>query len=221
MQRRNRSLMAAIGLIAALCLANVSLAQEQPSKQKQKQRQSQGPASRRSGRVKMEQIQVASPDGKVKLTIAPNAERLTFTVTLGDKTVIEPSALVMKVDDYDLSSGVVLGRVEPYEINESYPWHGAHSTAMNHCNGVRIPLQHDLSFINYVLEIRVFNDGVAFRHVVPGDEGASRVPDEYSTFVHSGRLRRSGTMTLAGIMSLRIIRMTFPSSRPASGRDRR
>ena len=181
MQRRNGWIVVAVGLIAALCLADVSLAQEQPGKQKQ--RQKQGQTSRRSQRVKMEQIQVASPDGKVKLTIAPNAERLTFTVTLGDKTLIEPSALVMKVDDYDLSSGVVLGKVERYEINESYPWHGAHSTAVNHCNGVRIPLQHDLSFINYVLEVRVFNDGVAFRHVIPGDEGASRVPDEYTTFI--------------------------------------
>ncbi|MCX5644229.1 MAG: glycoside hydrolase family 97 N-terminal domain-containing protein [Phycisphaerae bacterium] len=181
MQRRNGWIVAAVGLIAALCLADVNLGQEQPSKQKQ--RQKQGQTSRRSQRVKMEQIQVASPDGKVKLTIGPNAERLTFMVTLGDKIVIEPSILVMKVDDYDLSSGVVLGKVERYEINESYPWHGAHSTAVNHCNGVRIALQHDLSFINYMLEVRVFNDGVAFRHVIPGDEGASRVPDEYTTFI--------------------------------------
>ena len=179
--RRYGGVVATIGLIVALCLVESSLTQEQPSRQKQ--RQSQGQTSRRSQRVKTEQIQVASPDGKVKLTIGPNAERLTFTVTLGDKIVIEPSTLVMKVDDYDLSSGVVLGKVDRYEINESYPWHGVHSTAVSRCNGVRISLQHDLSFINYVLEIRVFNDGVAFRYVVPGDEGASRVPDEYTTFV--------------------------------------
>jgi alpha-glucosidase len=131
----------------------------------------------------MEQVQVASPDGKVRLTILPNAERLTFTVTLGDTPVLEPSTIVMKVDGYDLSSGVVFGNVERYDINEEYPWHGKHSTAVNHCNGARIALQHDLSFINYVFEIRAFNDGVAFRHIIPGDENASRVPDEYTTFV--------------------------------------
>jgi alpha-glucosidase len=131
----------------------------------------------------MEQVQVASPDGNVKLTILPNAERLSFTVTLADTVVIDPSTIVMNLDGYDLSSGVVLGNVDCYEIDETYPWHGAHNTAVNQCNGAKISLQHDLSFIDYVLEVRAFNDGAAFRHVIAGDEGASRVPDEYTTFV--------------------------------------
>ena len=161
---------AILGIVAALCLAQTSLAQNRER------------GSRRSQRVKMEEVQVVSPDGNVKLTIGSNAERLTFTVTLGSKTVIEPSPIVMKVDDYDLSSGVVFGKVERYEINESYPWHGAHSTAVNRCNSAQILLRHDLSFIDYVLEVRVFNDGAAFRHIIAGGAGASRVPDEYTTF---------------------------------------
>jgi alpha-glucosidase len=131
----------------------------------------------------MEQVQVASPDGNVKMTILPNAERLTFTVTLGDTPVLDPSTIVTNVDGYDLSSGVVLGKVERYEINQEYPWRGKHAKAVDHCNAARIELQHDLSFIEYVLEIRVFNDGAAFRHVIGGEQGSSRVPDEYTTFV--------------------------------------
>jgi len=139
--------------------------------------------SRRSQRVKMEQVQVASPDGNVKLTVLPNAERLSFTVTMGNTAVIDPSTIIMKLDGYDLSSGVVFRDVERYEIDETYPWHGAHNTAVNKCKGAKITLQHDLSFIDYVLEVRVFNDGAAFRHVIPGDEDDSRVTDEYTTFV--------------------------------------
>jgi alpha-glucosidase len=131
----------------------------------------------------MEQVQVTSPDGNVKLTILPNAERLTFTATLGSTTVIDPSTIVMNLDGYDLSSGVVFGNVERYEINESYRWRGAHGIAVNQCRGASISLQNDLSFIDYVLEVRVFNDGMAFRHVIPGDRDAPRVPDEYTTFV--------------------------------------
>ncbi|MFB0535626.1 MAG: glycoside hydrolase family 97 catalytic domain-containing protein, partial [Anaerolineae bacterium] len=159
-----------IGLTATLCFAEASFT-------RQRQR------TRRSQRVRMEQVQVTSPDGNVRLTILPNAERLTFTVTLADTTVLDPSTIVMNLDGYDLSTGVVAGPVERYEINETYPWYGAHSMAVNHCNGARISLQHDLSFINYILEVRAFNDGVAFRHVIPGEEGTSRVPDEYTTFV--------------------------------------
>jgi len=162
-----------IGLIVALCLTLGSFAQAQTRRQR----------TRRSQRVRMERVQVTSPDGKVQLTILPNAERLSFAVTLGNVPVLEPSTIVMKLDGYDLSAGVVFGGVERYEIDESYPWYGAHSVAVNRCNGARITLQNDLSFIDYVLEVRAFDDGVAFRHVIPGDEGVSRVPDEYTTFV--------------------------------------
>src|SRR3989304_427812 len=159
-----------IGLAVAMSMAEAGVA---------RQRQS----TRRSQRVRMEQVQVTGPDGKVKLTILPNAERLTFTVELRATTVLDPSTIVMYVDGYDLSAGVVLDKVERYEINETYPWHGVHSTATNNCNAARISLKHDLSFIDYVLDVRVFADGAAFRHIIPGDENASRVPDEYPTFV--------------------------------------
>jgi alpha-glucosidase len=162
-----------VGLVIALCLAEANPTMGQRSRTN----------TRRSQRVRMEQVQVASPDGNVKLTILPNAERLSFTVTLGNTVVIDPSTIVMNLDGYDLSSGVVFGNVDRYEINETYPWHGANSTAVNNCNGAKISLQHDLSFTNYVLEIRVFNNGAAFRHVIDGDENVSRVPDEYTTFV--------------------------------------
>ena len=158
-------------LAATFCLAEVNMALGQRS------------SSRRSQRVRMEQVQVAGPEGEVKFTLLPNAERLTFTVTLGDTLVLGPSTIVMNLDGYDLSTGVVLGDVERYEIEEYYPWHGARSMAVNHCKGAKISLQNDLSFIDYVLEIRVFNDGAAFRHIIPSDENASRVPDEYTAFV--------------------------------------
>jgi alpha-glucosidase len=139
--------------------------------------------SRRSQRVRMEQIEVASPDGNVRLVLAPNAERLTYSVKMGDATVVEPSALRLVVDSYDLPSGVVLGTVETCEIDEKYPWHGAHSTAVNKCRGARIALTHDLSMTAYTLEVRAFNDGVAYRLIVPGDDAIGRVVDEYSNFV--------------------------------------
>jgi len=131
----------------------------------------------------MEEVNVISADGNLKFTMLPNAERLTFTVTLGDATMIDPSTIAMRLDGYDLSSGVVLGNIERYQIDETYPWHGAHSTAINRCNGARISLQNDLSSIDYIFDVRAFDDGVAFRHVIGGDEDVSRVPDEYSTFV--------------------------------------
>jgi alpha-glucosidase len=131
----------------------------------------------------MEQVEVVSPDGNVRFVVAPNAERLTYSVKMGDATVVESSALRIVVDGFDLPSGVVHGAVETYEIDEQYPWHGAHNNAINKCRGARIALTHDLSMTGYTLEVRAFNDGVAYRFIVPGDDATSRVVDEYSNFV--------------------------------------
>jgi alpha-glucosidase len=175
---------AAIATLAVLTVASTAFTQTNaPSQGRPRNQDGEQQRSRRSQRVKMQEVQVTSPDGKVKLTVLPNPERLTYTVTFGDASVIEPSSLAMNLDGFDLSSGVVFSNAERYQISETYPWNGAHSIATNRCNGARISLQHDLSFINYTLEIRAFNDGVAYRHIIPGDEGAVRVPDEYSSFV--------------------------------------
>jgi alpha-glucosidase len=166
-----------ISALTALVLIAAAFAQTQTPAQSQAQR------TRRSTRVHMEQVQVTSPDGKVKFTVFPNAERLTYAVTASEAAVIDPSPIIMQLDGYDLSAGVVFQNVERYEVNQSYPWYGAHSTATNHAKGAKISLINDLSFTPYTLEVQVFNDGVAYRHVIPGESNASRVPDEYSSFV--------------------------------------
>src|SRR4051794_25446652 len=167
-------------LVAMLCLSSPSPAQEPGQGRGRGQDQAR---TRRSQRVvPMKEVQVVSPDGQVKLTVGSNPERLTWTVTQGNTTVIEPSRLDMRVDGHDLSSGVIFRDLESYTIDETYPWHGAHSTAVNRCNGVKLSLTHDLSQTPYVLEIRAFNDGVAYRHIIPGGEDAARVPNEYLAF---------------------------------------
>jgi alpha-glucosidase len=147
------------------------------------QAKKQAPVSRRSTRVRMEQVDVSSPDGKVRVTVLPNAERIIFVVKRDGAAVLDPSPVTMVVDGFDLSSGVAFGGVERYEVTENYPWHGMKSAASNRFNGARISLTHDLSFTKYTLDIRASNDGVAWRHVIPGQPGDSRVPDEYTSFV--------------------------------------
>ena len=149
--------------------------------QAQEERQRSG--DRRSRRLRMERLDVASPDGRIVFTLLPNTERLSFTVTMDGRTAIDPSPVQMEVDGFDLGAGLILGQVETYAIDESYPWHGAHATAVSRCRGARVALTSDLGMIPFTLEVRVFNDGVAYRHVVPGAEAENRIPDERSAFV--------------------------------------
>ncbi len=166
-----------LALIVVICISGASAQQTQSREQR----------SRRLTRVvPMKQVDVVSPNGDVKFSLLPNAERLTFTVSMGETIMLDPSPIVMKVDGYDLSSGVVYDTSETYSIDETYPWMGAHSLATNKCRGVKISFQHDLSFVHFVLEVRVFDDGIAFRHIIPGTDSSCHVPDGYTTFVIPG-----------------------------------
>ena len=198
MQTKTKLTIAAFMLLTALLCADAGRAQpQQPTQppqptQPQVQRPSQGPGrgqgqrstSRRAQRVvPMQEVQVASPDGRIRFILSPNAERLTYSVRMGDTTVLEPSAIKLAVDGFDLGSGVIFNKLERYETNETYPWHGAHRTAVDRSSGAKITLTNDLAMAEFTLEVRAFNDGVAYRLVVPGAENQTRMPDEFSTFI--------------------------------------
>lgn len=165
--------------VIALCLAaagtEVPVAQTTPVPQ-------QTPPTRRSQRLLMPPLEVSSPNGQIAFKLLPNAERLTFAVTLGRTPALDPSPIVLNLDGYDLSGGVVMSGVVRDEVRESYPWSGIRSTVVSHSNRAKISLTNDLTSTAYTLEVRAFDDGVAFRHVIPGDQAVSRVPDELSTF---------------------------------------
>jgi alpha-glucosidase len=166
---------AAVTLCLAVGVMQLPLAQTTPAPQ-------QTPATRRSQRLLMPPLDVNSPNGQVTFRFLPNAERLTFTVTLGNTPVIDPSPIVLTLDGYDLSAGVVMRGVVRDAITESYPWSGVRSTAVSRSNRATLSLTNDLTSTAYTLEVRAFDDGVAFRHVIPGEAAVPRVPDELSTF---------------------------------------
>src|ERR1039458_10713065 len=114
-----------------------------------------------------DQVTVASPDGHVQFVLALAGGRLQYTVTFTSKTVIAASPLGIVVDGVNLAEGAQIGASEPYRKNETYPWYGAHSIAVDHCNGARVAVAHAKSGTAYTLEIRAYNDGAAFRHIVP------------------------------------------------------
>ena len=133
-------------------------------------------------------VTVASPDGHVQFHLSAGSGGLQYSVTFNQKSVIESSAIGIVVDRVNLASGAELGKVDSYKVNETYPWNGPHSTATDNCNGVKVSVTHRQSRTPYVLEIRAYNDGIAFRHVVPGE--GTRIPDEATAF----RLPDSSTL---------------------------
>ena len=130
---------------------------------------------------------VRSPGGDVKALISedPN-EQLQYEMIGAGQVVIEPSPLGITVDGVALGQGVSLGTPVRTRAEGSYPWRGVHSTAVNRYRGLRIPVHHDASGMEYTLEIRAFDDGFGYRYIVPGkgmrtvsgEVGAFRLPAE-------------------------------------------
>ena len=109
-------------------------------------------------------VTVASPDGKVQFVLSSGAQgHLQYTVTFNSKNIIEPSPVGIVVDRVDLADGAQIGAADSYKVNETYPWYGVHSSATNNCNGARVALTYPKTSTSYTLEIRAYNDGVAFR----------------------------------------------------------
>jgi len=127
-------------------------------------------------------FQIRSPNGSVEFRLFQRETHLSYAITFKNKPVIEASPLSVMLDGVDLTDGVALGGVKRSVQRQTYPWRGIHSQATNHYNGAAISLTHSKSKTRFTLEVRAFDDAVAFRHNIPG-EAKTRVPDEATKFV--------------------------------------
>jgi len=127
-----------------------------------------------------EDVTLQSPKGVLKLTLSAAEGRLRYRATLNEKPLLEPSDLGIVVDGADLGQGVTLGKVERYEHDETFAWYGAHSPAIGRARGARVAVSHKASRTEFTVDLRAFDDAVAFRIVVPGS--GRRVPDAASAF---------------------------------------
>ena len=128
-------------------------------------------------------ITIASPDGRIKFELdLRSGNRLVYRVTMKGRSVIERSRLGIIVDGVNLGDGAALGAVARTQKDEKYRTRGVHAFATNRYNGAAIALTHEPSGTKYSVETRVFDDGIAFRYVVPGSPAAQRTPDEATIF---------------------------------------
>jgi alpha-glucosidase len=126
-------------------------------------------------------ISVASPNGQVRFFVDSASPRLAFRISFKNKPVIESSQIGIVIDGADLGNGVDIKRTDSYRGMEKYAWRGVHSEAVNNFRGTRIQTMHSASKTDFTVDVRVFDDGVALRYIVPGN-GKARILDETTTF---------------------------------------
>jgi alpha-glucosidase len=124
--------------------------------------------------------ELKSPNGQIEFKLSSRQGELSIDVSLARRPVLESSILSIQLDGKNISRGAVPVDVKLTRGQETYPFLGVHSTATNHFEGAAVEMKSE-NHAKWFLEMRAFNDGVAFRHIVPGD--GRRVPDESTSFV--------------------------------------
>ncbi|MCX7872158.1 MAG: glycoside hydrolase family 97 protein [Verrucomicrobiae bacterium] len=125
-------------------------------------------------------ISVQSPNKLAVFKIWIEDSEPRFSIQYKDAPVIEPSPVVMEVDKSIITKNIKFVKTNVYSANETYPWRGVHSVATNNFNGLALVVLNTRENLEYTFDVRVFNDGAAFRFIVPGN--GNRVPDEATVF---------------------------------------
>lgn len=120
--------------------------------------------------------EMRSPSGKITASVFTEADRtLAYTVSLNGRMINDTSAMGLTVDGQDLFRNVSLKQKQVREIRETYPVRGGHREAANACNEYVWEVEREGN--SYTLEIRLYDDGVAYRFILPGD-GERRIERE-------------------------------------------
>lgn len=124
---------------------------------------------------------VTSPDNQISSRIFMKDKQLYFAVSNQGEMVLDDSPLGFAIDGEKYTFNPELYHIDRYEINEEYQTRGIHRIAVNRGRGVKLEFKSPQTKTLYTLEVRAYDDGVAFRFIVP-DNGKSKVPDEATSF---------------------------------------
>ncbi len=127
-------------------------------------------------------VALASPNGGLVAVVgADESGQLYYNLKRGGHIVLEDSPLGLTVDSIPLGTAVTqLELSQPKELIESYPTRGAHSIASNHYNEATVSVRRGGSSEPvFHLILRLYDDGFAYRYIVPG-EGMRTVSGEAS-----------------------------------------
>lgn len=122
-----------------------------------------------------------SPDGRISFQLFTKNNKLYFQTLSSGHIVLENSPIVFSIDNKILTDNCRLSAPVFYEVDETYPTRGIHSLAINRANGMKISVRG--AGYSYTFEARAYNDGIAFRILLPGKNNEMCTPDESTTFV--------------------------------------
>src|SRR3984957_550453 len=133
-------------------------------------------------------VVVTSPDGTLSGTIfADNSSGLSYQVSWNGHPVGGPGHIGLRLESanqstsYEIGLRPVFGAISRDHIDEHYPFHGAKAIAQNKANILTISVREE-SATPYKIEARAYDDGFAWRILLPDSGSPFRVLEETSTW---------------------------------------
>lgn len=119
--------------------------------------------------AQVKNIRISSPDKSIVYSLFLNDGHPQYLISLNGNAVIDASNIGIAIDKQQFADGKLLKILGRRTVNNTYPTRGGHSVAVNRYNEVNVGVKGGNS---YRMEVRVFNDGVAFRYIVSNSKDA-------------------------------------------------
>jgi alpha-glucosidase len=116
------------------------------------------------------QTGLKSPDGSIEMTISADNGQLAYSVAYKGRPVIARSALALDIRDQPLlGDRVRIVKSTPGSVDETYNMlHGKSNPVRNVCRTLSVEVEESAApNRRMTLEARAYDDGVAFRYLVP------------------------------------------------------
>jgi len=128
-------------------------------------------------------ISVNAPSDRLSFTLSDVDGSLKWAATWNGHEIISPSALGLRfAEGRDLTTGLVIAETTITATDTSWeqPW-GERTIVRDHHNKLTAKVLHADRSPAYTLEVKVFDDGLGFRYLVPAT-GKRIITDEITEF---------------------------------------
>ena len=160
-----------------------------------------------------------SPNQDIKLQLLNQDNKIGFSLTYLDETILKESPLGLEVNGNDFSQNVVIQDFRTSSQDETWTTvNGKNPTVRNHYNEYEFSVtKADASEKVYKMAFRVFDEGFAYRYVFPteaihdsihisGETTALKFMDDFQYWAYNGEHHNAGPFQRSkeGLENLRI-----------------
>lgn len=125
-------------------------------------------------------LHLKSPDGHIAATVRIREGHVVWEASLNGHAVLDSAPLGIGVAGEAVTPVNRFGKEHRYAIDDRYPLYGMHAEGREKGNGMLVPMLVASGKPAWILEMRAYDNGVAFRMTLPGSE--PRVPEETTGF---------------------------------------